>query len=196
MAPRNKLLIRDQAGQTMIGRVVGAALGSQAADIVVVTGHQADEVEQAVLQTPGGSGRVRFVRSPDVAQGLSASVKAGIAALDGAAAALICLGDMPLVGPAMIDALIAAYDPARGKTIIVPTCRGEPGNPILWGSDMFAEFATLSGDSGARGLLARHRSRSAEVELGTTAILRDFDTPQSLDEPFACPEGDSKHGLF
>jgi molybdenum cofactor cytidylyltransferase len=180
MAPRNKMLIRDDAGRTMIGRVVESALASRAAEVVVVTGHEAAEVEQAARQNSSPSARLRFVPSPDYARGLSASVKAGIAAVDGASAALICLGDMPLVTSAMMDAMIDAFDPDCGKIILVPTCKGERGNPVLWGRDLFPHFTALSGDSGARQLLVRHASLVAEMELGTTAILQDFDTPQSL----------------
>jgi molybdenum cofactor cytidylyltransferase len=181
MAPRNKLLIPGTTGRAMIGRVVDAALGSRATDVVVVTGHDAAAVEQAARPRDTiRPGRLRFVPSPDYAQGLSASVKAGLAAVAGATAALICLGDMPLVTAAMMDALIDAFDPARDKAIVVPTCLGERGNPVLWGREMFRHFTTLSGDSGARQLLLRHASKVAEVELGATAILTDFDTPDSL----------------
>ncbi len=96
MAPHNKLLVTDKAGKPMIARVVDNVLSSNARPILVVTGHQAEQVEHALGGRP-----VRYVHAPDYADGLSASLKAGIAAVPPeCAAAVVCLGDMPLVtGP-------------------------------------------------------------------------------------------------
>ena len=176
MAPHNKLLVPDRAGRPMVARVVDAALASAARPVLVVTGHRGDEVAAALGGRP-----VRVVAAPDFAAGLSASLRAGLAAVpDGCAAALVCLGDMPLVTGAMIDQLIEAYDPGEGRAVVVPTCRGKPGNPVLWDRRFFAEIAALTGDGGARALLARHAEWVAEVELGSDAVLRDFDTVESL----------------
>lgn len=184
MAPGNKMLARDGYGQSMIGRVIQAALGTRTEEVILITGHRAEEIEHAARQatTTGTAARLRFVRSPNYAQGMSASVKAGIAAAARASAALICLGDMPEITAAMMNSLIDAYDPAAGKTIVVPTCRGARGNPVLWGNALFDAFGALSGDTGARALLALHASNIIEVELATEALLTDFDTPQSLVE--------------
>ena len=128
-----------------------------------------------------GDRPVRFVAASDFAAGLSASLRAGIAAVpDDCAAALVCLGDMPLVTGAMIDRVIEAYDPDEGRAVVVPTHRGKAGNPVLWDRRFFADIAGLDGDQGARPLLARHAEWVAEVELGSDAVLRDFDTVESL----------------
>ncbi|HWA80165.1 MAG TPA: molybdopterin-binding/glycosyltransferase family 2 protein, partial [Acetobacteraceae bacterium] len=106
MAPLNKLLLPGQNGKPMITRVVDNVLSSAARPVLVVTGHQAEEIERALAGRP-----VRFVQAPDYAQGLSASLKAGVAAVPPeCAGAIICLGDMPLVTGRMIDRLLAAYD--------------------------------------------------------------------------------------
>lgn len=178
MAPFNKLLLRDGAGRTMIGRVVQAVLESRASDIVLVTGHQAAAVEAAARHVAGTDGRLRVVHAPAFAEGLSASLKSGMGALAEALAALVCLGDMPLVTGAMLDRLIGAFESGGQKTIVVPTCRGMRGNPVLWDRKFFPAFAAISGDRGARDLLARSMAEVAEVELGDTAILKDFDTPE------------------
>jgi molybdenum cofactor cytidylyltransferase len=151
-------------------------LSSQARPVVVVLGHRAAEVRAALAGRP-----VQFVEAPDYADGLSASLRAGIANIaETASAALVCLGDMPLVTGRMIDRLISAYDRDEGRLIVVPTHRGRPGNPILWDQRFFAEMQALSGDTGARFLLSRHAEVLAEVELEDDAVLRDFDTVESL----------------
>ena len=175
MAPRHKLLVEDGAGRPMIANVVDAVLASRARPVLVVTGHRAAEV-QAALQ-----GRaVRFVTAPDYATGLSASLRAGLGAVPAnALAALVVLGDMPLVTTATIDRLIETYDPDEGRTIVVPTHDGQFGNPVLWDRRYFPAMMALSGDSGARRLLQQHAEAVAEVAADTT-VLRDFDTPESL----------------
>jgi molybdenum cofactor cytidylyltransferase len=176
MAPYNKLLIADRGGKAMIARVVENVLSSTARPVLLVTGHRGPEVRAAVGGRP-----VQAVHAARFAEGLSASLKAGIAALpEEVAAAVICLGDMPLVTGRMLDRLIAAYDPDEGRSIVVPVYQGKSGNPVLWDRRYFAEILALSGDSGARGLLARHAEQVAEVVLDDDAVLRDFDTVDSL----------------
>ena len=176
MAPHNKLLVPDRAGRPMVARVVDNLLSSAARPVIVVTGHRAEEVRAAVAGRP-----VQVVHAPEYLDGLSASLRAGIAAVPAtASAALVCLGDMPLVTGRMIERLIEAYDPDEGRSVVVPTCRGKIGNPVLWDRRFFPDIAGLVGDVGARPLLERHSEHVAQVELGTDAVLRDFDTVESL----------------
>jgi len=176
MAPRNKLLIAGHGGQAMVTRVVDQALGSVARPVLVVLGHQSAAVEQALAGRP-----VHLVHAPDYGDGLSASLRAGLAALpDDADAALVCLGDMPLVTARMLDRLIGAYDPDEGRTIVLPTFRGKQGNPMLWDRRWFAAMGAITGDVGARQLLAARAEHAVEVEIGEDAVLRDFDTPETL----------------
>ena len=176
MAPLNKLLLADRAGKPMVARVVDNVLSSKAHPIVVVTGHQAEQVAHALGGRP-----VRVVHAPDYADGLSASLRAGIAAVPpDAAAAIVCLGDMPLVTGRMIDRLLEAYDPDEGRLIVLPTFRGKQGNPMLWDRRFFPEILRITGDSGARFLLGQHMENVAEVEMADDAVLRDFDTAELL----------------
>ncbi len=176
MAPHNKLLLPGQNGKTMIARVVDNVLSSAGRPVLVVTGHQAEEVERTLAGRP-----VRFVHAPDYAQGLSASLKAGIAAVPPeCAGAIVCLGDMPLVTGRMIDRLLAAYDAEEGRTIVLPNFRGKQGNPMLWDRRYFPEILDISGDIGARFLLAKHMEAVVEVEMADEAVLRDIDTPEAL----------------
>jgi molybdenum cofactor cytidylyltransferase len=176
MAPYNKLLVADRSGKAMVTRVVENILSAVPRPLVVVTGHREAEVREAIGGRP-----VEFVHAADHAQGLSASLKAGIAALpDHVTAAIVCLGDMPLVTGRVLDKLIAAYDPDEGRSIVVPMHDGKIGNPVLWDRRYFAEIMALSGDSGARSLLKRHAEQVAEVEIADDSVLRDFDTVDSL----------------
>lgn len=175
-APQNKLLASTRWDKPLIARVVDNVLSSSARPILVVLGHQAEEIERALPGRP-----VQFVYAADYAKGLAASLKAGIAAVPAeAGAAIVCLGDMPLVTASIINRLISAYNPDEGRLIVLPTFRGKQGNPMLWDRRYFAEIMALEGDSGARHLLAQHLEQVAEVEMGSDAVLRDADTPEAL----------------
>ncbi|WP_404326746.1 nucleotidyltransferase family protein [Aerophototrophica crusticola] len=172
----NKLLA-EVDGVPLVTWAVDAALASQAVSVTVVTGNQEEAVRAAL------TGRdVAFVRADDHAQGLSASLKAGLATVpDDVDGVVVLLGDMPRVTPAVVNQLIAAYAPAEGRAICIPTHQGRRGNPILWDRQFIPEMlATLSGDTGARSLLNFHADRLAEVEVGDDGILLDVDTPEAL----------------
>ncbi len=175
MGGPNKLL-EEIDGTPMVARVAQRLLASRARPIIAVLGNKADEVDAALGKLP-----IERVRNPDFAEGLSTSLKRGIAAfpedLDGA---LVCLGDMPLVTGRHIDRLIAAFNPLEGRAIIVPTRRGKRGNPVLWARRFFAEMAKIAGDVGAKHLIGEHAELVAEIEMDDDAILIDIDTPEAL----------------
>jgi molybdenum cofactor cytidylyltransferase len=175
-APTNKLLAPLPDGRALLAMTVDHALASRADEVIVITGHQADRVQAAL------AGRtLRFVHAARFAEGMAESLKAGVAALtEDVSAALICLGDMPLVDATALDRLIAAYDPDEGRAIVVPTHRGRRGNPVLWDRRFFAAIAALDGDAGARQILAQNLELVAEVAMDDDAVLRDFDTKDAL----------------
>ncbi|HXQ08972.1 MAG TPA: molybdopterin-binding/glycosyltransferase family 2 protein [Bradyrhizobium sp.] len=175
MGGPNKLLA-ELGGKTLVRIVTEQALASKAKGVIVVTGHQAEQVEKALQGL-----NVKFVRNPDFAHGLASSVKAGVAAVPGDAdGAVICLGDMPLIDARLIDRLIEAFAPDRGNLIAVPVSDGRRGNPVLWSRRFFNELMTLDGDIGARHLIARHSEAVAEVPVEGHGAFLDIDTPQAL----------------
>jgi molybdenum cofactor cytidylyltransferase len=176
MGGPNKLLA-ELSGKKLVRIATEQALASKASEVIVVTGHQAELVEQAL---EGLS--VKFVRNPDFAGGLASSVKAGIAAVPAHAdGALICLGDMPLIDAMLIDRLIETFDPDRGNLVVVPVADGRRGNPVLWSRRFFGELLILDGDTGARHLIAKHAEAIAEVPVEGISAFLDIDTPQALE---------------
>ncbi len=176
MGGPNKLLA-ELSGKKLVRIATEQALASRASEVIVVTGHQAELVEQALEGL-----KVTFVRNPDFAGGLANSVTSGIAAVPATAdGAVICLGDMPLIDARLIDRLIEAFDPDRGNLITVPVADGRRGNPVLWSRRFFGELLTLEGDTGARHLIARHAEAVAEVPVEGASAFLDIDTPQALE---------------
>jgi molybdenum cofactor cytidylyltransferase len=179
MGERNKLLV-DVEGRPMLARSLQAVARSQVAEIVVVLGHQADQVRQVAEQAlPGRT--LRFVENPNYAQGLSTSLRAGLRAVPGDAdAVLVALGDMPAITPAEIDRLIAAFNPVEQRAIVVPTYKGKRGNPILWARRFIPDMMTAAGDVGARHLIGENAELVREVEMAGEGVLVDLDTPEAL----------------
>mgnify|MGYP005840320399 CR=1 FL=1 len=180
MGDINKLTA-EIAGKPMVAHVADAALSSRADEIILVTGHQKDAVQAALAGRP-----MSEVHNPDYAAGLGTSVAAGIAtaaALDPPVdGALVLLGDMPLIDAELIDALIAAHDPDEECLICVPTVNGKRGNPVLWDAAFFADLQTLTGDVGARHLIAENADFVCEVPVDGEGALLDIDTPEKLAE--------------
>ena len=175
MGAINKL-IAEIGGKPLVRIAAEQALASRAAPVIVVTGHERAQVEAALDGLP-----VRFVHNPDYAEGLGTSLKAGIAAVPKEAdAAIVCLGDMPQVDSSLIDKLLAAFDPERGALVVVPSIDGRRGNPVVWARRFFNDLMTITGDVGARHLIASYAEAVVEVPVKGEAALTDVDTPESL----------------
>src|SRR5205814_3315076 len=121
----NKLLA-EIGGVPMVGHVVDAAVQSTAEPVIVVTGNARDRTK---LVFAGSN--VVLVENPDFTKGLSSSLKRGLSALpEDCDGAVILLGDMPGVSAALVDKMIAAFNPTEGRAICVATHRGKRGNPV------------------------------------------------------------------
>jgi molybdenum cofactor cytidylyltransferase len=172
---RNKLLIEID-GAALVERAVDAALASEAAPVIVVLGHQADALKSRLADR-----NVVTVENPDYAEGLSTSLKRGLAAVPEASdGAVICLGDMPGVGPRLIDRLIAAFSPVEGREIVLPMRGVRRGNPVLWSRRFFAELQEITGDTGAKNVIGAWPEYVVEIEAEDDGVLIDLDTPAAL----------------
>jgi len=171
----NKLLARLN-GTPLVRIAAQAALDSGLSSLTVVTGHEAPAIAAALDGL-----NVTLVHNPDFAEGMAGSLRTGVQALPAQAdAAVILLADMPFVSPADIDALIAAYRPEEGRTVVVSTVEGKRGNPVLWDRSHFEALTRLEGDTGARHLIEAAGDHLARVEIGAAA-RQDLDTRAALD---------------
>jgi molybdenum cofactor cytidylyltransferase len=177
MGEANKLT-QTLRGKPLIRHAAEAALASPASPVLVVTGHGAAEVAAALAGLD-----VKIIHNPAYADGMATSLKAGIAALpEESAGAVVLLGDMPNVTPAIIARLMQAWQ--QGALAVTPTLLGQRGNPVLLARALFPEVMTLSGDEGARRLLDAAEARADDaviaVPLDDPAIALDIDTPEAL----------------
>ena len=172
-------------GAPMVRGVAQIALASRARPVVVVTGARARDVEGAIVGLP-----IQLARNGAFRDGLSTSLRAGIAALPAdCAGALVMLADMPNVEAALLDAMIARFAAAPGALAVVPERGGRRGNPALLSRALFPALADLTGDEGAGRLLrALAASEVVTIEAPSDAIFQDADTPADLARIERAPE--------
>ena len=150
------------------------ALRAHVDELVVVTGVGGDAVRAAL----DGLG-IRFAENPRPEDGQGTSIAAGVAALRaGTDAVIIALGDQPRVSPDVVPALLTAWR-RTGQPIVAPVYRGVQGTPVLFAAEVFPELLALTGDAGARGVVAARRERVERVAFDI-AMPSDVDTPEDF----------------
>ena len=171
-------LLTPLNGRPLLRHAVEAAVTSSAEPVIVVTDHRADEIEASLKGLSFQS-----VRNPTFADGRSTTLKAGFAALPThTKAAVVLLGDMPLIKASLIDTLVNAWR-ARGEpAALVPTVNGQRGNPVVLSGVLKPLIEELSGDAGAGPILCG-RADVMEWPLDDAAILRDVDAGEVLERP-------------
>lgn len=169
----------DWRGEPLVRHVARQAQASQLTPVVVVVGHAAQEVQQALT----GLG-VEIVPNARFAEGQSVSVRAGLERLEQVApacgAAAFLPADLPHLEAGLIDRLIVTWE-ASGAPIVLPAYRGRRGAPVLFDRRLFAELATIAGDVGGRQLFPAYEREIVEVELDSATPLLDVDTEEDLE---------------
>ncbi|MCW2793706.1 MAG: hypothetical protein JWO76_2804 [Nocardioides sp.] len=166
-----KALVRDASGEPWLVRGVRALAEGGCDAVTVVLGASADEAS-GLLEGTGAT----YVVATDWADGMAASLRAGLASVAGtdAEAAVVSLVDLPDVGPDVVRR-VADLGTDRG-TLARASYDGSPGHPVLLGRDHWrGVMETATGDRGARDYLATHPVFL--VECGDLATGRDQDTP-------------------
>ncbi|MGI5202814.1 nucleotidyltransferase family protein [Spirillospora sp. CA-108201] len=156
-------------GERLVDRGVRTLRDGGCSPVLVVAGAAQIEVVGAVV-----------VPNPGWRDGMGSSLRAGLAALPpGCPAVVVALVDQPLVTPAAVRRLVAAF--GEGAGVAVATYGGAPRNPVLLGAGHFAGVAEAAiGDQGARGYLRAHPELVTPVPCDDVAAPDDIDTPEDL----------------
>jgi molybdenum cofactor cytidylyltransferase len=172
---RQKLTLPMSDGRALVRLAVEQVLAAGLDHVVVVLGREADAVSGTLADLP-----VRTVVNPRYIEGQSTSLRAGLDALPpGTEAAVVALGDQPLVDPSVIRRLVSAFR-ATARPIVVPVYRDGRGNPVLFAAALFGELRAVTGDQGGREVIARDPARVAEVPVDGP-MPSDVDTPQDYE---------------
>lgn len=143
-------------------------------ELLVVTGHRADDVEAALTLPSQG----RFVRNPSYRDGQATSLAAALHEVaDDSQAVVVLMGDQPGVTADVVRALVERFRETRAQIVRVAYLDG-PG-PALLSREIYAEAGHLHGDAGARVLMASHPEWVHEVRIDRL-VPRDIDTPEDL----------------
>lgn len=167
-------LLAELQGKAVIEHVVETALASRADPVLVVLGHRAADVRTRIPDDG-----VVLVENPRYASGLASSLVTGVQAIpEDVDGCVVMLGDMPLVQPSDVDALIAAFD---SGTPCVPVVDGRHANPVLWPRRFFDRIVQLDGDHGARRIFEEEGIHVVDVPLENPGLLLDVDTRENLE---------------
>jgi molybdenum cofactor cytidylyltransferase len=169
---RNKLLLTHRY-KTLIALAVDTLLASAVDEVIVVVGHEAEKI-----RTELEGRQVRFVFNADYREGMSTSVRVGVAAVSSRAdGIMICLADQPLLEPTDLNHLARAFVQAKAanKTIIVPFFRGQRGNPVILDVSHHDTILEVAGDVGCRGVIKRYPDKVYPVEMETDHVVQDID---------------------
>ena len=175
---QNKLLM-PFGDKSLIEHAVDTLKASDVDEIVVVLGHEADQVRSRLERR-----RINFVHNPDYREGLSTSVRAGMSAVaKGADAIMIYLADQPLIQPDEIRRLIQAFTEAKraGKSIVVPFFENRRGNPVILDASHRAMVLDVVGDVGCRRIIRRYPEQVFAVQMQTDHVVRDVDTLEDFE---------------
>jgi molybdenum cofactor cytidylyltransferase len=157
-------------GRAMVQWAVDAALSSRATETVVVVGHHAAQVVEALEDRP-----VTVVVNPDYATGMSSSLRAGVRAAGACEAAIVLLGDQPFVTADLLDRLIDQFAETRAD-IVRPVAGDRPANPVLLSAALFPEVLQQRGDVGGREIVERHRDGVCLVLVDDPRVVTDIDS--------------------
>ncbi|RUM07883.1 nucleotidyltransferase family protein [Rhizobium chutanense] len=169
-------LLAEFDGVPLVRRCALTALGSDAAAVIVVTGHRRPEIEAALGGLP-----LVLVENPDYANGMASSLIAGLSSkrANGTDGILVMLADMPGISVAHLNALISAFRSAGGEAVVRAVSCGKPGNPVVLPRSLDQAVLRLEGDVGARDIIATSGLPVLDVEVGDAAHL-DVDTPDDI----------------
>ncbi|MDQ4099417.1 MAG: nucleotidyltransferase family protein [Chloroflexota bacterium] len=175
-------------GKPLLRHVAERALASACDAVVVVVGHEAKAMKDALRDL-----NVQFIQNPDYREGMSTSLRAAVrelsAAVDGF---VVLLSDQPEIEADAITGVVKARR-ATGAPVVVTEYGGEPRSPVLFGRETFPDLLMIRGDEGGRSVVRAYRERLVAVEGPAKVPPEDVDTEESYQALLArwtrtCPD--------
>ena len=160
----------------LIKHSVKNILASSIDELIVILGYQKEIIEKIIDKNE----RIKFAFNGNFENGMASSIKTGLNNLsEKTEAFFICLGDMPMVNSDVYNQLIQSKN---NKEIIVPTYKGQQGNPILFSKSIKEKIMTIQGDVGAKKILELNKNKILNVEVGNLGIRKGFNTKDDFIE--------------
>ena len=169
MNGENKL-IKEIQDIPLIKLSVKNILASSIDELIIVLGYQKEIIEKLIDKNE----KIKFVFNKDFESGMASSIKTGLDNLsEKTEAFFICLGDMPMVNHDIYNQLIKSKD---NKEIIVPTYKGQQGNPVLFNKSMKEKIMSITGNIGAKQILELNKDKILNLEINDQNITKGFNT--------------------
>ena len=175
MGSTNKLLI-DIDGEPMIRRTVKLYQAVGIENIIVVVGHEKEEVIAALAGLD-----IKIVTNDAYSEGQISSIRCGVKALSKACEfAFIALADQPLLTISDIHFLLESFNVLSNKTIQIPYFNDCRGNPLLLKASQLKEVDSQGVHLGCRKLIDKHPEKVQRVEVDNDHFTCDLDTPEDV----------------
>ncbi len=173
---------RDKAlliyhGRTFLDTLIQNLRGAGIENVAVVLGHHAEEIQRAV-----NLANVRVAVNHDYRRGQTSSLQTGLAALEEPSleAVILCLVDHPAISVEVIRKLRDQFQATR-PPVVIPTCQGQRGHPVVISRALFPEFLALSLGEGANTVIRKYCDATQFVEIDDLGILLDVDDPEGYE---------------
>ena len=161
-------------GIPLIKHSVKNILASSIDELIIVLGYQKAIIEKLIDKNE----KIKFVFNKDFESGMASSIKTGLNNLSYKTEAFfICLSDMPMVNHDIYNQLIKSKDK---KEIIIPTYKGQRGNPVLFDKSMKEKIMDITGDVGAKKILELNKDKILNLEINDQSIIKGFDTQDNF----------------
>ena len=173
MKGENKLTKKIQ-NIPLIKLSVKNILASSIDELIIVLGYQKEIIETLINKNV----KIKFVFNKNFENGMASSIKVGLNHLSkNTEAFFICLGDMPNVDHDIYNKLIQSKN---NNEIIIPTYKGQQGNPILFSKSIKDILMDVKGDVGAKKILDKNRKKIFNFDVNNEAILKNYNTLDSF----------------
>jgi len=180
----NKLLepLAAKEGKCSLELVLDSCLKSHLDNVVLVMGHD-EETVRSLVEKEYASQDLFLAVNPDFAEGMSTSLKMGLASALKASnfdAVMFILADQPGADSRLLDDILEAYKNSAAS-LCAPFFGDRRGNPVVVGKRFFNNILTLEGDVGAREIICQNDDWLRKVSVEDEAVFKDLDTPGDFD---------------
>ena len=162
-------------GQTFIEKIVGALKQTSVGKIIVVLGHNGDEMRRSIQHLP-----VEILINSDYRLGQLSSLQTAIRHLQGETncdGIVVHLVDHPYINPQLLQLMLHRFVDEK-RAIVVPRHQGKRGHPVIFARELFSELLAAPMDQGAKAVVNAHRDETLEIDTEEVGITLDIDTPE------------------
>ncbi|WP_050527263.1 nucleotidyltransferase family protein [Pseudorhodobacter aquimaris] len=177
-------LLEPVAGQPLLRRIVGSALGTGAPVLVALPRN--NPARRAALAGLAAS----IIPVANTQEGMANTLRKGVAALPRTNAVMVLLADMPEIDTSDLATMIAVYCTAPQKIHRATSQDGVPGHPVIFPPWAHDDLLALQGDAGARAVVTKHARAVIAVPLTAAHATTDLDTPEDWAKWRAASNGD------